>query len=278
MAVTITPITPDIGVEVNGISGLGFVDQAVADQAQALLDAHGVVVYRGANINDEELIGFSRLLGEVHTFPSAKDAEHPELSVVSLDPEVSKVAAVQRATFLWHIDGTMDEFPHRITLLTCLAPAADGSGDTEFANTYAAYDALPAEDKAALEGLEVHYSYLNRAYQERRDMSAEALERYKKMQPRDRRVVWAHRTGRKSMLLGSTAGEVLGWTLDDGEALLERLLEWSTQPRFTMRHRWERCDLVLWDNTGILHRALPYESGSGRLMHRTTIEGVETVL
>jgi alpha-ketoglutarate-dependent taurine dioxygenase len=278
MSVSVTPIKPDIGVEITGISGPAIVDQAVADQAQALLDMHGVVVYREANIDDDDLVAFSRLFGEVHTFPSAEDAQHPELSIVSLDPEVSRVAAVQRGTFLWHIDGTMDEYPHRVTLLTCVEPASDGSGDTEFANTYAAYDALPDEDKAALDGLEVHYSYLNRAWRARRNMSPEAVERYQKLPPRDRPLVWAHHTGRRSMLLGSTAGEVLGWPLEEGEAFLERLLEWSTLPRFTMRHHWERGDLVLWDNTGILHRALPYEPESGRLMHRTTIEGVETVL
>ena len=62
--------------------------------------------------------------------------------MVSLDPEMSKSAAVQRGTFQWHIDGTMVEYPHQITLLSCLEPANDGRGDTEFANTYAAYEAL----------------------------------------------------------------------------------------------------------------------------------------
>ena len=79
------------------------------------------------------------------------------------------------------------------------------------------------------------------------------------------------------MLLGSTASEVIGWPRERGEALLERLLEWSTQPRFTALHHWERGDLVLWDNTGVLHRAHPYEPESGRLMHRATIDGDEAV-
>jgi alpha-ketoglutarate-dependent taurine dioxygenase len=34
---------------------------------------------------------------------------------------------------------------------------------------------------------------------------------------------------------------------------------------------------VIWDNTGLLHRALPYRSDSPRLMHRTTIAGEEAV-
>jgi alpha-ketoglutarate-dependent taurine dioxygenase len=274
---TVTQIQPCIGAEITGISGHAFADPRVATEAQSLLDAHGVLVYRGANVDDQDLSTFSRLLGPVHVFPTAADSEYPAVSVVSLDPEVSKTAAVQRGTFQWHIDGTMVEHPHRITLLSCLEPANDGSGDTEFANTYAAYDALSDAEKAELEGLHVRYSYLNRTRLKQSFMTPEAIESYKKMPPRDRPLLWTNRIGRKSMLLGSQAGEVIGWPLDKGEAFLERLLEWATQPRFTMRHHWERGDLVLWDNTGILHRAHPYEPESGRLMHRTTIDSDQAV-
>jgi alpha-ketoglutarate-dependent taurine dioxygenase len=275
MNLTVTPIQPEIGVEVTGLSRHAFVDPEVAAEAQRLLDAHGVVVYKGADIGDADLVAFSRLLGPVHAFPSATGTEHPELSVVSRDPEVSKVAAVQYGTFEWHIDGTMVEHPHRITLLTCLETASDGSGDTEFANTYAAYDALSDDDKAELDGLQVRYSYLSRARRRQIEVTPEAGKIWDSFAPRDRPLLWRHHTGRISMLLGAQAGEVVGWALDDGEALLERLLSWATQPRFTMRHHWERGDLVLWDNTGILHRAHPYAPESGRLMHRTTVDQTE---
>jgi alpha-ketoglutarate-dependent taurine dioxygenase len=261
---TVTQIKPEIGAEITGISGHDFVDAAVAAEAQRLLDAHGVLVYREAHIGDEDLLAFTRLLGPVHEFP--------EVSVVSLDPEMSRSAAVQRGTFQWHIDGTMVEYPHQITLLACLEPANDGRGDTEFANTYAAYDALSDEVKAELDGLEVRYSYLNRTRIKQGFMTPEAIESYKKLPPRDRPLIWTHHTGRKSMLLGSQAGEVIGWPLDRGEEFLGKLLEWATEPRFAMRHHWERGDLVLWDNTGILHRAHHYEAESGRLMHRTTVD------
>ncbi len=273
MTLTVTPIKPGIGVEISGISGSGLVDPGVAAEAQRQLDAHGVLVYRRADVGDGDLIAFSRLLGPVHEFPSASETDYPELSVVSRDPEVSRVAAVQYGTFQWHVDGTMDECPHRITLLTCVEPAKDGSGDTEFANTYAAYEALSDDQKAELEDLEVRYSYLNRARLRHLEVTPEAAKLWSTRAPRDRPLLWRHHTGRTSMLLGAQAGEVIGWPLDDGEALLARLLEWATQPAFTMRHHWERGDLVLWDNTGILHRAHPYESESGRLMHRTTVDG-----
>jgi alpha-ketoglutarate-dependent taurine dioxygenase len=277
MNLMVTPIQPLIGAQITGISGHAFVDSGVASDVQRLLDAHGVVVCRDADIGDADLVAFSHLLGPVHEFPSRTATEHPELSVVSLDPEVSKVAAVQYGTFEWHVDGTMVEHPHRITLLTCLEPAADGSGDTEFATTYAAYDALSEDDKDLLEGLQVRYSYLSRARMRQVEVTPEAAKIWNSFSPRDRPLLWRHHTGRTSMLLGAQAGEVVGWPLDEGEALLERLLDWATQTRFTMRHHWEQGDLVLWDNTGILHRAQPYGADSGRLMHRTTVDGNEAV-
>jgi alpha-ketoglutarate-dependent taurine dioxygenase len=276
VSVTVTPIKPEIGVEVTGVSGSAFVDPEVAKECEAALDAHGVVVYRDANIDDDDLIAFSHMLGPVHIWPN-NDEQKRELGIVSLDPTIAKNAAVQRGTFNWHIDGTMADYPHRITLLSCIEPPNDGSGDTEFANTYAAYDALTDDEKAEIDDLQVHYSYLNRAHLEQPHVTEQTVAAYEKYPPRDRPLVWTHRTGRKSMLLGSTASEVIGWQAERGEALLERLLDWSTQPRFTLRHHWSRGDLVVWDNTGVLHRAHPYEPESGRLMHRTTIDGDETV-
>ena len=90
-------------------------------------------------------------------------------------------------------------------------------------------------------------------------------------------LVWTRRTGRKSLLLGATAASVVGWPEDRGRALLDRLLEWSTQPQFVLRQQWRKGDLVIWDNTGMLHRALPFEPTSVRLMHRTTLAGEESV-
>lgn len=275
MTLTVTPLRPLIGAQVTGVSGHSFVDMQVAAEVQRLLDEHGVVICKGAAISDADLVAFSRLFGPVHAFPSAAGTAHPELSVVSRDPAVNKVAAVQYGTFEWHIDGTMDEHPHRITLLTCVEPASDGRGDTEFANTYAAYDALSAHDKATLEGLQVRYSYLSRARMRNIEVTPEAAAIWNSRAPRERPLLWRHHSGRTSMLLGAQAGEVVGWPLEEGEALLERLLVWATQPRFTMRHHWDAGDLVLWDNRGILHRAEPYGVESGRLMHRTTVDGDE---
>ena len=63
---------------------------------------------------------------------------------------------------------------------------------------------------------------------------------------------------------------------DESQALLSRLLDWATQPQFTLSHSWHEGDLVIFDNTGLLHRAMPYSADSPRLMHRATVAGDET--
>jgi alpha-ketoglutarate-dependent taurine dioxygenase len=90
-------------------------------------------------------------------------------------------------------------------------------------------------------------------------------------------MVWTHQSGRKSLLLGATADYVIGLSVEESRALLARLRDWATQPQYVYRHEWELGDLLIWDNTGTMHRALPYPVESGRLMHRTILAGEESL-
>jgi len=186
------------------------------------------------------------------------------------------LAWYRQGNFLWHIDGATDELPQLATLLSA-QEVADSGGDTEFATTYAAWDALPEAEKLEIAELRVVHSFAAAQKRVHPDASGAQRAGWERVPTRVHPLVWTHRSGRKSMLLGATAGEIVGWPSEKGAALLDRLLAWSTQTRFVLRHRWRRGDLVIWDNTGMLHRALPYEPTSPRLMHRTTLVGVEPV-
>jgi alpha-ketoglutarate-dependent taurine dioxygenase len=72
-----------------------------------------------------------------------------------------------------------------------------------------------------------------------------------------------------------SAYAVEGMEAATGAALIERLNTWIVQPRYVYRYEWQLDDLILWDNTGVLHRALAYGVNSKRLMHRTTVAGHE---
>lgn len=95
--------------------------------------------------------------------------------------------------------------------------------------------------------------------------------------PRLHPMVWHHRNGHNSLAIGTTSSHVDGMSLDDGRLLLAKLLDWATQPHYVYSHDWEVGDLGIYDNTAVLHRVVHYAADSGRLMHRTALNGVEGI-
>jgi alpha-ketoglutarate-dependent taurine dioxygenase len=85
-------------------------------------------------------------------------------------------------------------------------------------------------------------------------------------------------SGRKSLVLGATASHVEGMEPDESQELLNHLMEQATQPHLVYQHEWQVGDLVIWDNTGTMHRVVPYSADSGRMMHRTTLVGEEPLV
>jgi alpha-ketoglutarate-dependent taurine dioxygenase len=276
MSITAKPAAPEVGVEITGLTGHEFVDPQVAADCQAALDTYGVVVYREAHIEDDDLVTFSGLLGEIIVAPRGGLPSHPAISPISLDPGRSELAAYRKSTFFWHIDGVNDDIPQKASFLAARRVSDEG-GDTEFANTYAAYAALPDDEQQYLATLRVVHSFTATQLLSQPNPTDRERATWARVPSREHPLIWTRRNGRKSLLIGATTDHILGLPPDESRALLDRLLVWSTQPRFTLRHRWRPGDLVVWDNTGMLHRALPYEPSSPRLLYRTTLAGVENI-
>jgi alpha-ketoglutarate-dependent taurine dioxygenase len=277
VAYDIAELGPTTGVEVTGLSGGQLLNRDVADLCRDSLERRGVVVFREVNVSDDDLVAFSRLLGHVASLPMGGDSEHPEIQKVTRDASKSKLAAYRESSFYWHIDGTTADVPDKATLLTARQVTDDGTGDTEFANTYAAFDELPQDDKTAIADVRVEHSFAAAQLLVYPDPDPRERAGWDRTPSREHPLVWSHDSGRKSMVIGATAGRVVDKAETEGRALLDRLLDWATQPRFVLRHRWRVGDLVIWDNTGMLHRALPYSASSSRLMLRTSLTGEEAV-
>jgi taurine dioxygenase len=189
---------------------------------------------------------------------------------------------------LWHTDMIFTEAPPRCSLLYALeVPIRDGTplGDTLFASTAAAYDALPAATRRRLDGLQAINSY--RRYAERRHREeAQSKPEATGQAIRDKHqdahpdivhpLVRTHPiTGRRCLYISDgTTVEIAGWSQAESDALLAELLAHMTRPEFVYRHRWQVGDVVIWDNCSAIHRALgDYELQERRRMHRTTVEG-----
>lgn len=274
----ISPIKEHLGVEVTGVRAEQMGSADFAQHCQSLLDRHGVVVYREVFLDDDGLLALSRHLGEVVVTPTGEH-RYPEIQTITLDTGRTNpiLAAYRRGNFLWHFDGATDPLPQKGTLLSAREIADPGEGGTQFASTYHAYETLSADDRRLIDDLRVVHSFATAQRRVTPDPTPDDLANWSRVPEREHPLVWKRRDGRRSLLLGATAGTVVGWSADESEALLQRLLDHATRSESVVHHDWRRGDLVIWDNTGMLHRAMPFSPTSPRLMHRTTLKGVEFV-
>ena len=263
-----------VGAEVLGVDRDRLLeDDAFPEWCLRVLDENGALVFRDLHLDDETQVAFSRKLGRVELVGRG---DRPEIFRVTLDPAKNPVAEYLRGTFDWHLDGATDDIPIMATVLSAHAVAASG-GETEFASTYAAYDALSAAEQEELLQVRVVHSLEAAQRLVNPDPSPEEVATWRKRPAKVHPLVWQHRSGRRSLVLGATASHVEGMPFDEGRALLLELLDRSTAPELVYRHEWRVGDLVIWDNRGVLHRACRYDASSARDMHRTTIAGDEPI-
>jgi alpha-ketoglutarate-dependent taurine dioxygenase len=239
-----------------------------AAELRVLLQQRGVLIFRGVNLNDEQQLAFSESLGKV-----VRHGERSPIQKITLDPNVDMAAEYLKGSLFWHIDGATEGVPNFAAVLGArrLPP---GGGETQFANTYAAWEALPEDEKRSLEKLRVIHSFESAQRVVYPQPSYTQLQAWQTHGLKPQPLVWTHRSGRKSLVLGCTADRIEGMDVEEGRLLLAKLLSWSTQPQFVYTHSWQPGDLLIWDNTGTMHRVQPYDPAA-RLMHRTTLAGEE---
>ncbi|MDB5968641.1 MAG: TauD/TfdA family dioxygenase [Hydrocarboniphaga sp.] len=241
-----------------------------AAEIRHLLEQRGVVIFRKLFLDGPQQVAFAKTLGDV--LPQGDNY----IMKISIDPKESPGAEYLKGSFYWHIDGATDLVPTRASLLTA-KKLSDTGGQTEFTNTYAAYESLPDSDKQAFENLRVVHSFETAQRMINPEPSYAELQMWQRNTPKVHPLVWTHQSGRKSLVLGATASHIEGMSFEEGRALLCRVLEWSTQRQFVYQHQWTVGDLLIWDNTGVMHRVTPYSLESGRMMHRTTLVGEEAL-
>jgi alpha-ketoglutarate-dependent taurine dioxygenase len=276
---TINKLTSSVGAEVFGVDPARMgVDDLLSEAILGALEDNGVLVFRGLHLDPQSQVNFCRRLGEVDY---TSDGHHPVSGIypVTLDPTKNSSAAYLRGTFDWHIDGCTpvgDECPQMATVLSAVQVAERG-GETEFASSYEAYDALSDDEKERFGALRVLHSLEASQRRVNPDPTPEQLSKWRARRTHQHPLVWVHNNGRRSLVLGGSADYIVGMDLDEGRALLDELLERATVPEKVYSHQWSVGDTVIWDNRGVLHRAAPYDPSSPREMLRTTVLGDEPI-
>lgn len=283
MAIETVDLTPRIGSELK-LHKATLLGGEHAQEIRELLVTRGAIVVRGMHLNDEELRTVARTLGDLRLGAVKRGTDGKVLNEgeegvmkVSLDPTINPdYARFLFGNLLWHMDGTYEAVPPFATLFTPCTLSRHG-GDTMFASTYAAFEDLTADEQAWLETLHVVHTMQAALFPAKRNCSPEEFAEWCSYPERSHPLVWQHKSGRKSLVLSTSGAYVAGMHAAESHDLLQRLMLHATQDKYVYRHRWELGDLAIWDNTGTMHRATPYEEGSKREFHRCTLNGEEPV-
>jgi taurine dioxygenase len=258
-----------LGAEVRGVARTGELSRAeVADLSKALLD-HKVLVLKVPDMTPEAHMALGRQLGEieVHAFFPNLGPGREHVSV--LDSDDGTTAS------MWHSDETFLEHPPMGTMTHAKILPAVG-GDTLFASTAAAYEALSPNLKRYLEGVVALHDLANIAALRHRfgAPAAQLAEAVAAERCTRHPVVRTHpETGELGLFVNPTYTRHLeGLPPDEADLVLAHLFRHSTKEQFTYRHRWEVGDLLVWDNRATLHLALNDFQGR-RLMYRVSVVG-----
>jgi len=281
----IQPFDTALGAQVSGLDLAEPLDDDTFGTIERAYNEHSLLLFRDQQLTPDQHIAFSQRFGnlQVHVLDQWCHPEHPELLVVSNIKDGDRHVGIYNAGRFWHTDLSYMQAPSRGSLLYALEiPVADGHplGDTLFASTGAAYDALPESTRKRIGNLRATFSLAHqRAKLLAQGDTGSVLteEQLAKTPVATHRIVQKHPvTGRTCLFINEGhAIEILDLQADESAELLRELCDHCTQPEFVYRHRWAVGDLLMWDNLATQHLAIcDYALPQRRYLLRTTLEGV----
>jgi taurine dioxygenase len=284
MAVSIKNLDAPLGAQIGGIDLAERLTGADLEAIEEAWQTRLVIVARGQRLSDPQLLAFSRQFGELdppgpNPYGEPFNKEFPEINVISNVVANGKpIGNLGAGEAVWHADMTYIDVPPKAAVLYSLEVPHNGGGNTYFADMFAAYEALPAALKAAIERkMAVHDASRNSAGMLRKGYK-EVTDVRETVGARHPLVRTDGMTGRKALFLGRRPNSyIVGMEVAASESLLDALWLYATQPRFAMCHEWQVGDLLMWNNLSVLHRRDPFDADARRVMHRTQIKGHERV-
>jgi len=248
-------------------------------------DSH-LIVFKDQSLNDDQQLKFTGYFGELEEFPEAnKTKQSPKtyhVANVTLEgkhlSEKDDQVIFQKVNQRWHTDSSYRFIPSFASLLYGIEVLPDEAlgGETEFVNMFQVYENLEDDLKTKLEALHMvhYYEFGRRMFPNLPPVSAFEREN---IPPVSHPVIRLHpdRNNKKSLFFTANAGnEIGGMKQEEGALLHSHLVDIVENSSFKYKHRWEKGDLVMWDNRCLLHRAIPYDMNKyRRVFRRTTVAG-----
>lgn len=262
-----SPLTDSFGIRIEGIDLSQPLSDAEFAQLRDLWMEHRVAVIADQNLDDDQLVAFTERFGPlfVHAQSSLlttyKRKEVMELS------NLDGVARPVEYELDWHSDQTYTPQPVFGTILFgIVAPKA--GGQTLFCDLAGAYASLPDGLRRQIEGATAVYSAEPRPKVRETPLTEEEKARILDC---THPLIRTHPyLKRKAVYLSPLHIKTIG-DLPEAESfeLLKELTAHATSAAHVYRHTWSVGDLVMWDNTSVMHSRTPMPAGEKRYLKRT---------
>jgi len=275
-ALQFVPLTKHIGCEVRGVDLREPLAPAAASAVyRAWLD-HAVLLFRGQDLSQEDLIRITGHFGEqaplgrpAHTLPKGFSRLLPNIMMISNIRENGEtIGALPDGEMMFHHDTIHRPEPHKATLLYSVENPTYG-GDTLFASGTAAYDTLDSAVKAKVEGRRAvnYYVYNSVVRNDKQAVDATSQATHPVVRTHDE-------TKRKALYVNRLMSvKIEDMPEEESDRLLNLLFDHSEKPEFVYTHVWRKGDLIVWDNRCSSHARTDFPSDQRRLLLRTTVKG-----
>ncbi len=266
--VTITPSGETLGACVEGVDLAQSLSDSDYKQIVQALGTYGALSFPRQDLTPAQQKDFAARLGTLEINVAAgpyTDPDHREVMILSNIVEDGKALGLGDAGQGWHTDMSYSkDIAFANVLFALKIPQRDGKplGDTQFANMHAAYDDLPDEVKAKLDGAVAIHDFAKfwdvmraRPGSTRGPLTPE--QRAAKP-PVPHPVVLVHPiTGRKVLYCNpGYAMRIEGMAPAESDEMLAFLFEHQLQEKYIYTHDWQAGEVLLWENIGTLHNAI----------------------
>ncbi len=269
MQPTIVPLDATLGATVTDVDLTALDDATWQIIEQAFFD-YALLLFPGQHLTADEQNAFGRRFGELLIEALPISNANPDGGV--LGPEALRYW-ILRGNEYWHHDSSFMPVAAKASMLTAKVMPSSG-GETEWADTRAAYDALDEPTHTRLANLRACHSNYYSHVQLGQPARTGAFPSFHTYGAPVRALVKHHPvTGKPALYTGRHAFGIEGLSAEESARLLAEVIEAACQPPRTYKHRWQIGDLVVWDNLCVMHRVWPYDYSETRIMMHTRIAG-----